>query len=107
MEALPKIFDKLGYPVTLRSDRGFELRYPAVEEYLKAKHIHHYFANSASHASILERWHRTLRQIISRYLQFKNTESYIDVLDDLVDGYNATPHRSLGYLRPPARSPPR
>ena len=100
VEALETIFMHLGIPVTLRSDRGYEFKFPAVRDLLAAKGVHHFFANSQSHASIVERWHRTLRQMISRYLEYKNTDRFIDALPDLVTSYNATPHRTLGYLRP-------
>jgi len=31
-----------------------------------------------------------------RYFTFKNTRRYIDILQDLVDSYNTTRHRSIG-----------
>jgi len=31
-----------------------------------------------------------------RYFTFKNTSRYVDVLQTLIDSYNATPHRSIG-----------
>ena len=95
VEALEHIFTQLGAPVTLRTDRGYEFKFPAVRTLLADKGVHHFFANSQSHASICERWHRTLRQMISRYLEYKNTNRFIDALPDLITSYNATPHRTL------------
>jgi len=37
-----------------------------------------------------------LKTKMYRYFTFKNTWRYIDVLQDLVDSYNATHHRSIG-----------
>jgi hypothetical protein len=45
---------------------------------------------------IINRFSRTLKTNIEKYLNFKNTTKYYDVLDKLVDAYNNTPHQSLG-----------
>jgi len=43
-------------------------------------------------AAVVERFNRTLKTKMYKYFTFKN----IDVLQDLVDSYNATYHRSIG-----------
>lgn len=98
--ALDAIFKQLGKPVTLRTDRGSEYKNQRVRAHLKTLGVHHYFANSMSKASICERWHRTIRASISRYLEYKNTKRFIHVLQDLITAYNFTPSRPLGYKRP-------
>ena len=45
---------------------------------------------------IINRFSRTLKTNIEKYLNFNNTTKYYDVLDKLVDAYNDTPHQSLG-----------
>ena len=47
-------------------------------------------------AAVVERFNRTLKTKMYKYFTFKNTLRYIDVLQDLVDSYNATYHRSIG-----------
>ena len=44
----------------------------------------------------MERFNRTLKQRLYRYFTAANTLKFIDILPDLVEGYNATPHRSIG-----------
>ena len=47
-------------------------------------------------ASMVERFNRTLRDKLHRYLTAKNTNRYIDVLPMLVDAYNDAEHSALG-----------
>lgn len=73
---------------TLRCDRGGDFRNRI------------FFANQNSKASIAERVIRTIRGRLYRYFQKERTHRYIDVLPDVVENYNSTPHRSLGGLTP-------
>lgn len=60
-----------------------------------------FFANQNSKASIAEKVIRTILGRLYRYLKKKpRTHRYIDVLSDIVDNYNSTPHRSLNGLAP-------
>ena len=43
----------------------------------------------------MERFNRTLKNKMWRYFDYANTHRYWNVLDDLVDGYNRTYHRSI------------
>lgn len=44
---------------------------------------------------IVERFNRTIEGMISKYQESRNTNKYIDVLDDLVFNYNNSSHRSI------------
>lgn len=44
---------------------------------------------------IVERFNRTIALLISRYQESRNTNRYIDVLDDLVYNYNNTMNRAI------------
>lgn len=84
----------------LRSDRGSEFRNNLLRNYLQKKGVRLFFANQNSKASIAERVIRTIRGRLYRYFQKNRTHGYIDVLSDIVDNYNSTPHRSLNGLPP-------
>ena len=43
----------------------------------------------------MKRFNRTLKNKMWRYFDYANTNRYQNVLDDLVDGYNRTYHRSI------------
>ncbi len=52
--------------------------------------------NSDIKAAVVERFNRTLKERIHRYLTYKNTNRYVDVLPRLLQTYNDTYHRSIG-----------
>ena len=58
--------------------------------------IIHFSTHGDTKASVVERFNRTLKQRLYRYFTAANTLKFIDILPDLVEGYNATPHRSIG-----------
>ena len=45
---------------------------------------------------MVERFNRTLKTCMSKYSTSKNTLVYIDILQDIVHGYNNSYHRSIG-----------
>ncbi|XP_059487058.1 uncharacterized protein F54H12.2-like [Neocloeon triangulifer] len=45
---------------------------------------------------VVERVNRTLKERMHRYFTHKGTQNYIDVLPDLVKGYNNTVHSAIG-----------
>jgi hypothetical protein len=51
--------------------------------------------------SVVERAHRTIRDKLYKYFTYNNTYRFIDVLPQVVQGYNATVHSMTGM--PPAR----
>jgi len=64
---------------------------------LRRHNIHFYTSdNYDTKAAVVERYNRTLKTKMYKYFTFKNTLRYIDVLQDQVDSYNATYHRSIG-----------
>ena len=49
--------------------------------------------------SFIERFWRTLRVQIHRYLTEENTNQFIDKLPDFTSSYNSTFHRSIGMAQ--------
>ena len=66
------------------------------QQYLKKKDIQFYTANNEPKASVVERVNRTPKSKVYHYFTAVNSLCYIDVLQDLVDSYNNTYHRSIG-----------
>lgn len=75
---------------------GTEFTGQAFQALLKKRKIHHYIAHNEKHANYGERFIRTLKSRLFRYMAQKNTYKYIDILQDVVKSYNYTPHRGLG-----------
>uniref|UniRef100_A0A158P516 Integrase catalytic domain-containing protein n=1 Tax=Tetranychus urticae TaxID=32264 RepID=A0A158P516_TETUR len=46
--------------------------------------------------AIVERFNRTLRNRIYRFLSHNSTKRYINVLQDIVESYNNSFHRTIG-----------
>ena len=52
--------------------------------------------NSELKASVVERFNHTLKTHMWKYFTAKNTHVYIDILQDIVHGYNNSYHRGIG-----------
>jgi transposase InsO family protein len=83
-------------PRRLQTDKGKEFTCKAVQRLLKARKIHFFTSESDNKAAVVERFNRTLKMRLYRYLTAAKTTRYIDVLQELVDGYNKARHRSIG-----------
>src|SRR5215470_17315260 len=84
-------------PSKLQTDRGKEFENSDVKTVTTELGINHFFAwNPEIKCSIVERFNRTLKNKMWRYLTHNNkTKRYIDVLPSLVKSYNNTYHRSI------------
>lgn len=87
-------------PYHLESDKGSEFTGAACQNFFKKNGINFYTTrNPDVKAAVIERFNRTLKGRMWRYLTYKNSYRYIDVLDDLVNSYNNTVHSSI-KMRP-------
>jgi transposase InsO family protein len=86
-------------PQRLQTDKGKEFFNAQVSSLLRKHGIQHFASNSDKKAAIVERFNRTLKNRIFAYFTANNTTRYVDVLGDIVAGYNASYHRSIG-MRP-------
>jgi transposase InsO family protein len=83
-------------PKFIYSDAGHEFTNKHCKDVYKTHNIIHILTQSTFKAAIVERFNKTLRQKIWRYMTFKKTKRYVDVLQDLVKSYNDTIHSSIG-----------
>ena len=96
-EAFEKILESGEKCNMLQTDKGSEFLNGTFQNMLKRHDIHFYTSeNEDIKAAVVERFNRTLKTKMYRYFTFKNTWRYIDVLQELVDSYNGTYHRSIG-----------
>ena len=87
-------------PTHLRTDKGTEFTNRAVKKLLKDENINAYTTKNETKANYAERVIRTLKGLMYRYFHHKQTYTYTDILQELVDNYNNRPHRSLKKLAP-------
>lgn len=98
LNAFKKIFKQSNRrPLNIVSDQAKEFVSKQFKTFLDKHSINFYTANDpATKACICERFIRSIKSIIYKYLSFKNTKKYVNVLDDLVSIYNNRKHRSIG-----------
>jgi transposase InsO family protein len=103
--AFEKIF-KERKPLKLQTDLGTEFTNETVQNYMKEVGVQHFFTwNPDIKASIVERFNRTIKQKLYKYMTYKDTKRYIDVLPDMVHSYNNTYHRSIKMTPTEASQP--
>ena len=99
--AMQNIFDKMiDKPKYIFADHGSEFINKKIQKFFKDNDIKQYHASSDKKAGIVERFNKTIQIMIYKYMTQKETDVYIDVLQDLVSAYNNRGHRSLKYNTP-------
>ena len=96
VKALDDIVKEGRQPTRLQTDEGKEFYNRPVKSWLQERGIIHFSTHGDAKASVVERFNRTLKQRLYRYFTAANTLQFGDILPELVKGYNATPHRSIG-----------
>ena len=90
VKALKEIFKESGRrPAKLWTDKGREFFNKDVRDLVEL-----YATENEEKSSIAERWIRTMKEKMFKYFTDYNTNTYIDVLPDLVEDYNNTVHSS-------------
>src|SRR6266516_3405264 len=80
----------------LQTDKGTEFLNTSFQKLLRDRNIRHYTSeNDDIKAAVVERFNRTLKGVMWRYLTHSMNGRYIDVLPQLVSSYNNTYHRSI------------
>ena len=64
-----------------------------------------YSTENEEKSSVVERWNRTMKNIMWKYFIANSTQKYIDVLPSIVEKYNNTCHRSIKLTPSDARNP--
>lgn len=101
IEGLKLILQKGRKCKKLRTDKGSEFTNKYMQDYLRSKNIYFFTTqNSDTKANYAERVIQTLKARMYRYFTKNRTKKYINVLNDLVQSYNETPHVSLNSIAP-------
>ena len=83
-------------PQKLQTDAGKEFYNRTFQTLMKTHGIHRLSTHGDAKAAVAERFNRTLKEKLYRYLTAKKTRVYLQVLQSFVQEYNATVHRSIG-----------
>lgn len=98
ISAFKNIFSDVGKPLPdkLQSDKGMEFRARPVLEYFKNLNIKWFSSqDDATKASVVERLNRTLKKKMYMKFYAQNNKKWLDMLPDLLEGYNKTVHSSI------------
>lgn len=82
-------------PYMIVLDKGTEFMNQQFVNFCKDNNILLVNPQSNVHAAYIERFNRTLQNIMYKYMTENETNTYIDVLQDLVKSYNNRKHRMI------------
>ena len=96
-ELLEKFRQRFGkLPKFAQFDDGKEFHNVGVKTILKNSGVEYFSTYSERKAAIVERSNKTLKTSMWKYFNAKDTNKWIDVLDDFVNNYNTTKHSVIG-----------
>ena len=97
VNAFQSILDKsLRKPNKIRVDQGSEFYNTHFIKWLKDNDIIMYLAHNEGKFVVAKRFIRTLKNKIYKHMTAVSKNVYFDVLDDIVNAYNNTYHRTTG-----------
>lgn len=95
--ALGKAFRQMGgFPIKLQTDRGTEFYNSDVKSFLRENNVSHFSTDQEYKAQIVERFNRTVRERVKKFMIAKGSLQFVPSLPSLIAAYNARPHRTLG-----------
>ena len=96
VNAFQKILDKSERkPNKIWVDKGSELYNNSFKKWLQDNDIEMYSIHNEGKSVVAERFIRTLKNKIYKYMTLISKNVYIDKLNDIVDEYNNTYHRTI------------
>lgn len=91
--AVKKVLDQATFkPRHICTDAGMEFKNKSVQQVFRDRGINHYIAYSNVKAQIVERWNRTLRNIMHKDMAMRGSTKWVSHLQNYVDQYNNTKH---------------
>ena len=102
VEAMTKIFLD-AKSRKLRTDRGSEFVNRDVKKFLRIQSVDHFTTTNETKANFAERAIKTIKKRLVRYMDYKQSFKWVDVLGDITESYNQTYHRSIKMTPTKAR----
>lgn len=79
----------------LHVDNGKEFYNASMKSMLRERNINMYSTFTTKKAAIVERFNRTLKSKMWKQFSYRHSYKWIDILQELVDDYNNTKHRTI------------
>jgi len=98
LRAFEETMKVLGTPKNLNTDLESAFLSKEFQSLLKEKEIEHwqFDPDKKRNNAIVERFNRTIREVMAKYFYARDTKMYLDVLDELLKNYNNSVHSTLG-----------
>lgn len=94
--AMKNIFKRAGKkPKNLQSDQGTEFFNKKFQNLMRKNKINHYHTYSELKASIVERFNRTLKNMMWKQFSLQGTYKWLTILPSLIEKYNSTYHHTI------------
>ena len=95
VNAFQKIISEGRKPNKIWVDQGSEFYNNSFKDFLKINNIEMYSTYNKGKSVVAERFIRTLKNKIFKHMTAISKNVYFDVLDDIVNKYNNTVHRTI------------
>ena len=95
VNAFKKIISKEKKPNKIWVDQGIDFYNKYFKDFLKVNNIETYSTYNEGKSVVAERFIRTLKNKIIKHITAISKNVYFDVLNDIVDKYNNTVHRTI------------
>lgn len=82
-------------PQNLHTDNGSEFYNSKFKNIMKQYNINHYSTFSTMKASVVERFNRTLKNLMWVEFSLRGKHRWIDILNELLKKYNESKHRTI------------
>ena len=91
---------------SITSDSGSEFVNDEATKWFEDREIKTYFVVGDSHKlGIINRFHRTLKDILKEYFAVNDTVEWVDEIDKIIYNYNRTKNRGIGFTPLQASKP--
>ena len=87
------------------TDKGTELYNQQLKDVLAANNVMLYSTKNEEKSSVIERWNRTMKNIMWKQFTANDTQKYIDALPSMVEMYNNIYRRSIKLTPSDAHNP--
>jgi len=98
LRAFKETMKELGTPKNLNTDLESAFLSKEFQSLLNENKIEHwkFDPDKKRNNAIVERFNRTMREVMAKYFYARDTKKYLDVLDELLKNYNNSEHRTIG-----------
>lgn len=93
IQAMKAILKRMGIPEMIYCDEGSEFNNKGFLALMKENDIEIVF--TMRHAPVIERFNRTIKSMLSKYLQASNSKTITNVLPVLLENYNNSYHKTI------------